>query len=164
MKRLLVLRHAKSSWKHRGLTDHDRPLNKRGKRDAPGMGRWILEQRLTPELILSSTAVRARETALAVSEASESGGEVRLLRELYLAGPESYRAALAALPEELSSVMVVGHNPGLEELVEGLTGARETMPTAALALIELPIELWGLVELDGGGNLAHLWRPKELFA
>jgi len=162
MKSLLVLRHAKSSWKQPGLADHDRPLNKRGKRDAPRMGRLVREADLVPELILSSSAVRARETALAVAEACAHACELRVLRELYLAEPEDHALLLRSLPDAVGSAMLVGHNPVLEELVAALVGEHETLPTAALAWIELPVDRWSELRLDGSGRLRGLWLPKEL--
>jgi phosphohistidine phosphatase len=162
MKSLLVLRHAKSSWKRPSLADHDRPLNKRGKRDAPRMGRLIRDQHLVPELILSSSAVRARNTALAVGDVCEHAAELRVLRELYLAEPEDYVLVLQHLGDEIGSAMVVGHNPGMEELVEALSGEHHVMPTAALAWIDLPVEGWSGLRLDGSGRLRQVWRPKEL--
>jgi phosphohistidine phosphatase len=162
VKTLLILRHAKSSWKQPELLDHDRPLNKRGKKDAPRMGRLIRQLQLVPDLILSSTAVRARSTALAVAEACENSAELRLLRDLYLAEPDDCAQVLATLDERYRSVMVVGHNPGLEDLVEALTGLHEILPTAALARVALPIDGWSELRLDGNARLEQLWRPKEL--
>lgn len=162
MKSLLVLRHAKSSWKQPELTDHDRPLNKRGKQDAPRMGRLIRDEDLVPELILSSSAVRARNTALAVAEVCGHACELRVLRELYLAEPDDYALFLEKLPDARSSAMVVGHNPGLEELIEALSGEHQVLPTAALAWIDLPIERWGELALNGSSRLRQLWLPREL--
>jgi phosphohistidine phosphatase len=162
MKSLLLLRHAKSSWKHPELADHDRPLNKRGKRDAPRMGRLVRDEDLVPELILSSSALRARETALAVAAACDHACELRVLRELYLAEPEDHALLLQSLPDAVDSAMLVGHNPGMEELVEALGGEHETMPTAALAWIDLPIDRWPELRLDGSGRLRALWLPRKL--
>jgi phosphohistidine phosphatase len=159
---LLVLRHAKSSWKHAGLVDHDRPLNKRGKRDAPRMGRLVHERQLVPAVILSSTAVRARSTAMAIADACGNTAELRLLRELYLADPEDCAAVLSTLGERYDSAMLVGHNPGLEDLVEALTGVHETLPTAALALIALPIDGWSELALNARARLDQVWRPKQI--
>ena len=164
MKSLLLLRHAKSSWKNAGLDDHDRPLKKRGRRDAPRMGRLLVAEGLAPGLILTSSALRASETAAAVATACGKSAGLRSFRELYLAEPDDYALLLRELPDSNERVMVVGHNPTLEELLELLTGARETMPTAALALIELPIERWGELALDGSARLVRLWRPRELEA
>ena len=159
---LLLLRHAKSSWKHEGLTDHDRPLNKRGQRDAPRMGRLLRERDLVPDRIVSSTAVRARTTAAEVAVAAGFEGEVVLFENLYLAAPTVYLELAAELAPGDRRVMFVGHNPGIEELVELLTGDAATMPTAALAWIELPVEAWSEVDKRSRGKLHHLWRPKEL--
>ena len=162
MKTLLILRHAKSSWKDASLSDHDRPLNKRGKRDAPRMGVLLQEEGLVPDLILSSTARRAKTTAQAAAEACGYEGELVLTRELYHAAPESYLMALQALPEAYQRVMVVGHNPGVEELLEDLTGAVERMPTAALAQVSLRISAWSELRLDASGGLVNLWLPRAL--
>lgn len=162
MKSLLLLRHAKSSWKRSDLPDHDRPLKKRGARDAPRIGRLLVSEGIVPGLILSSSAVRAKETAAAVSTVCGKSVRVRTLRDLYLAGPEDHALLLRALPDREGRVMVVGHNPALEELLEALTGARETLPTAALALIELPIEHWEQLALDGSARFLRVWRPRAL--
>jgi len=162
MKTLLLLRHAKSSWKQKDLADHDRPLNKRGNRDAPRMGALIRDRNLVPDLILSSTAIRARDSALAVAETCGHSGQVRLLHDLYLAETGEFLEILASVPGEFGRVMVVGHNPGIEELVRSLTGESETMPTAALAWIELDLERWSGLRATGKGRLRQVWRPKEI--
>ncbi len=162
MKTLLILRHAKSSWKDTSLPDHDRPLNKRGKRDAPRMGKFLREQELVPDRIISSTAKRARNTAKAVAKACHYKDKVELTSELYHAGPGAYLAVLENVPDDNQRVMVVGHNPGMEALVAHLTGRIETMPTAALAHVELPIERWKELDYEVQGELLHLWRPKAL--
>lgn len=162
MKTLLVLRHAKSSWKHPELADHDRPLNKRGKQDAPRIGALLRAEDLIPDLIISSTAVRARATAAAVSEASGYTGEIKLTRALYAAAPEAYLEVLRGLPDEYGRVMVVGHNPGLAELVEMLTGEAEAMPSGALARLTLPVQRWRALNETTEGELIGVWRPREL--
>lgn len=162
MKTLLILRHAKSSWKASGLADHDRPLNKRGKRDAPRVGRLLRDENLAPHLILSSTAKRALDTAEAVAEASSYEGEVEARAEFYMAAPEAYLNTQRGLSDDYECVMVIGHNPGLEELVETLTGEAEPLPTAALVQVELPIQRWRDLSDDTEGKLVNVWRPKEL--
>ncbi len=162
MKTLLILRHGKSSWKNTGLADHDRPLAKRGKRDAPRVGRLLRDENLTPDLILSSTARRALDTAEAVAEASKYEGEIESRPEFYMAGPEAYFRALRALSDNYECVMVIGHNPGLEELVEALTGEDEAMPTAALARVELTLKRWRDLNSETGGRLVNTWRAREL--
>lgn len=161
MKTLLILRHAKSSWDDESLSDHDRPLNKRGKRAAHRMGRLLEEEALWPDLILSSTAERAATTTLRVVDAGGFGGDILYLRELYHAGPGDYIEAVRELGGEAGCVMVVGHNPGLESLVQTMTGEWHTLPTAALVRVTIPIDDWADLEA-GGGELAGIWRPKEL--
>jgi phosphohistidine phosphatase len=162
MKTLLILRHAKSSWKDESLPDHDRPLNKRGKEEAPRMGRLIRELGLTPDLILSSTAKRARTTAELVAEEAGYEGEIILSRDLYATGPDAFIEALAGLEDAYQRVMVVGHNPGLEELLEALTGEYQPLTTAALAQVRLEIDRWNELTDDVEGKLINVWVPKEL--
>jgi len=161
-KTLLVMRHAKSSWTDESLADHDRPLNKRGRNAAPRMGQLIREQGIVPDHVACSSATRARMTAELVAEACGYAGSIQLLRELYLAPPGAYVEAAQRIDSEPERVLVVGHNPGITQLVCELAHADEVMPTGALALIELPIRRW--TELDFGvcGNLVRLWRPREL--
>ena len=162
MKLLSILRHAKSSWGDSSLDDHDRPLNNRGLRDAPRMGALIRKQGLVPETILSSTARRARDTALAAAEAAGFPDEVRFSRTLYGADPDTWLEALGELPDTVGHALVVGHNPGLEELLSLLVGEAQVMPTAALAVVELPIQSWRDVNPGTRGSLRALWRPREL--
>jgi phosphohistidine phosphatase len=161
MKTLLLLRHAKSSWKDNSLADHDRPLNQRGKRDAPRMGKLMREEGLVPDLILTSSARRALSTAKLAAEASGFEGEMEVSRDLYAAGPENFIEALEALPDQYHTVLTVGHNPGMEELLEALTEESQAMPTAALAQIEMPIDHWTDIE-DATGRLVNLWLPRNL--
>src|SRR3970040_1513796 len=122
MKNLLVLRHAKSSWNDPALDDHERPLNKRGRRDGPRMGELVREYGLIPDIVIASDAVRAQLTAETVADAARYAGEILLDRHLYMAGPADIVSLLQTVRENAETVMIVGHNPGLEELVEQLTG------------------------------------------
>jgi phosphohistidine phosphatase len=162
MKILLILRHAKSSWENGELPDHQRPLNKRGKRDAPRLGKWLREADLVPDVILCSTAVRARSTAKAVAEVSGFGGEIVFVEAIYEdPEAETFYNELSNLPDEVECAMIVGHNPSLEELVEDLTGEYVRLSTAALAQINLPIQSWLVLASGAQGNLVQVWRPKE---
>lgn len=163
MKTLLILRHAKSSWDNPNLTDYERPLNKRGKRDAPRMGDHIRKQGLVPERILTSSAKRARKTAKKVAKACRFDGKVKRLDEFYHAPPGVYLETLQTITDKNQCVMVVGHNPTMEQLVRHLTNQSTTMPTAALAHIELPIQNWKLLDINTKGKLVNLWKPKTLF-
>lgn len=162
MKSVLVLRHAKSSWKQQELADHDRPLNKRGKRDAPLMGRLLKKEDLVPDVIISSTAIRARSTAEAVAKASGYKGEIVLNKSLYAAGPEAYLGVIHDLSDEYVRVLIVGHNPGLEELLELLTGEIHLMPTCSLAHVNLHVDKWSEVDNKIKGQVAEIWRPRDL--
>lgn len=162
MKLLLLLRHAKSSWKEPDLADHDRPLNPRGKRDAPRMGRFIRQQRLVPDGIICSTAKRARKTAEHVARSCGFDGPVEFCPALYHGGPRECLEILRTMAEPLNRVMLIGHNPALEEFLEDLTGQGESLPTAALAAVEIPIDDWRSLTGQTKGRLAGVWRPKEL--
>ena len=162
MKTLLLLRHAKSSWKYKDVPDHDRPLNKRGKRNAARMGSLLQEEDLVPDLILSSTAVRAHDTVVRVAKSCCYRGRITYTDSLYLGGVEGYLEALRRLPNEFKIVLVVGHNPDMEELVTILTEQAERIPTAALAWINLPIEDWSILSSESKGRLEGVWKPKEL--
>ena len=162
MKTLLILRHAKSSWKKPSQADHDRPLNERGKRDAPRVGLLLVEHALVPDAIVSSTAKRARKTAELAARSSGYDRDIEYHEELYLAKPETYIRVIRQLDDAYARAMVVGHNPGLQELLEELTGRQVELPTAALAQVALDIAVWRQLDANGCGVLVNLWRPKEL--
>lgn len=163
MKTLLILRHAKSSWKYPELSDYDRPLNARGKRDALRMGKFLGEQGLTPDRILTSSAKRARKTASRVAKAAGYTGKVKKLDAFYETVAGVYYETLQVLPNKYQRIMVVGHNPTMEHLVNYLTGEFRRMPTAALAHIELRIQGWEALDLNTVGTLVNLCTPKTLF-
>lgn len=162
MKTLLLLRHAKSSWSNPGLADIDRPLNKRGKQDAPRIGSLLRELDLIPDLIICSPAVRARKTANAVSIESGYEGEIDINEDYYYGDTEAFIESFYSLPKEIDCVMIVGHNPSLEEFLYDLTGESARMPTSALAQVLLPIDDWFELDICTGGKLINLWRVKEL--
>lgn len=162
MKTLLLLRHAKSSWKYPDLADHDRPLNKRGKQTAPRIGQLLKDENLLPDLILSSSAARAQTTARKVAQASGYAGVIQASRELYEAEPATYLSLLRAVPGDYARILVIGHNPDLEIVLEQLTDEAETLPTAALAQVELAINQWQELTEDTEGKLVRVWRPREL--
>lgn len=162
MKTLLILRHAKSSWDNANLADHDRPLNERGKQDAPRMGRLLRDEELVPDVIITSSAERALATAEAVAVSSGYEAEITVTRRFYHADPEAYLETLRDLPDAYESALVIGHNPGLEALVEAVTGQSERMSTATLAHVRLPIIQWAELTEETEGELINLWRPREL--
>lgn len=162
MKTLLLLRQAKSSWKDKDASDHDRPLKKRGKRNAALMG-WLLQKEdLVPDIIVSSTAVRARDTAARVAKSCCYKGQITYADSLYLGGTGAYLDALRILAKDFKIALVVGHNPDIEELVIMLTENEERLPTAALTRINLPIGDWSTLSSKSKGRLVRIWKPKEL--
>ena len=163
MKTLLILRHAKSSWSDYSLSDHDRPLKKRGKRDAPRIGEVIAAEDIVPDLIISSTARRAKDTAIAAAEACGYENEIHFTRDLYHAGVDDFVWILSGLDDGIRSAMVVAHNPGVEELLHYLTDESEWMPTAALAFVELPIQSWRQISEDVEGRLLQFCRPRDVY-
>ena len=160
MKTLLLLRHAKSSWGDSSASDFDRPLAHRGIVDAPRVGRALQQQGPLPDLILSSPAVRATQTIEAVVKAAGLVSP-QFDERLYGASSAELLVIVTHIPDSSSCAMLVGHNPGFEELVSRLTETSQDMPTAALACVELKSESWSDVEY-GVGKLEWLITPKFL--
>jgi phosphohistidine phosphatase len=163
MPTLLLMRHAKSDWGDADLPDHERPLNDRGKRDAPRMGRWIAAQGLEPTCLVTSSARRAQKTTERVVEELPCDVYVEVRKSLYLAGVEQWLEVLGDLPADAACVLCVGHNPGLEALILRLTGQSERMSTAAIACLDVSNGGWS--ELAAGTAtvaVRAVWRPKEL--
>ena len=131
---LTLMRHAKSSWQNPGQSDHDRPLNDRGHRDAPIMAARLKQRGDIPTLILSSSSQRTQETTAHLLDVfGEPSPEVRFEKNLYLASPHSILDLLAEVPDTYTHVMVIAHNPGMEDLSALLSGSdSDTMPTAAI--------------------------------
>lgn len=162
MKVLLVMRHAKSSWEDDSQNDHERPLNARGERDAPRMGRFLASKGLAPEVVLTSDAVRARQTTDAVIEAANWEVEPQVNNGLYLAEPLDMISTLSRIPVKVHCALLVGHNPGIAELVSGLVDEHTFMPTAAVAQIELPITRWQEVNMGLPNKLIARYYPRAL--
>ena len=161
MKDLYLFRHAKSSWDDPTLTDFERPLNKRGLKAAPIMGQALRKRKVSPDLIICSPARRAKETLEMVEKEIGWSVPVELRSEIYEAIPRRLFAVLRGVDDAVSCLLVIGHNPGLEEILTELTGERERFPTAALAHIRLAVEAWKDVE-PSTGKLEFVLRPKEL--
>ena len=161
MKTLLLMRHAKASPQETGQPDQDRALAKRGERQAPAMGRLLQEKGRVPQAILSSTALRARQTAQGVAKTAGYNGEIAYFSEFYGGELEDYGRTLRSLADSLDPVLVVGHNPDVQELVELLTGQHEDLPTAAIACLTLPIVRWADLHSDTRGELQQVWRPQK---
>ncbi|MBN2047123.1 MAG: histidine phosphatase family protein [Anaerolineaceae bacterium] len=164
MKKLILMRHGKSSWKETQLSDFERPLKKRGRKDARKMGKMLKSEGLIPEYFLVSPSVRTRETLDELMDKMNFDGDaVEFVEEFYHAEVDDYLSRMEKLSDDLNTVMIIGHNPTLEELLQVLTGDIEALPTAAIAYIKLPIKHWEEVaDEDMVGKLKDLWVPKAL--
>jgi phosphohistidine phosphatase len=138
MIQLSLARHAKSDWTDTSIDDHDRPLNERGQRDAPEVARRVMRTGVRPEVVLSSTALRARTTA--EHFATAFGAELREVAELYLAEPDALLSA--ARESGVDEVLVVAHDPGMSALVSALAGREVSMPTGAVAVFTWESGTW----------------------
>ncbi len=160
MKQILLLRHAKSSWDDAELDDLDRPLNERGKKQGPAVGLWLRENGWTPELILASHALRAQQTAYAVAQACGYTGPVLTRPALYRTDARAYREVARALLDRYRRVLLIGHNPEIEEFLATLIPAPPPLKTATLAVIALPIAHWKELDEDTRGELLAYFKPE----
>lgn len=165
-RKLLILRHGKSDWSQ-DCDDFNRPLKKRGRRDTYRVGQWLQQQDFAPQRILTSPAVRARDTAHIIAEVLDADSRVVEDQRLYGADPETLRSVLADLPDAVQRVILVGHNPGLEWLGEWLLGrplpateAGKRLSTATLAWLAVPTA-WDALR-KGSARLQHFVRPADL--
>lgn len=172
MKTILLLRHAKSAWGDPGLSDHDRPLNRRGERAARALAEHLVKQGPLPDQILCSTATRARQTLAPLVELLASVPPISLEKGLYLAPEAALMARLRDLPPEVGTVLLVGHNDGIGEFAAGLAGhgkattlaaLREKYPTGALSVLTAPVQRWPDLAF-GAAELRAFVRPRDLVA
>ncbi|MCC9625771.1 histidine phosphatase family protein [Thalassospira sp. MA62] len=170
MKTLLLLRHAKSSWSDPGRADHDRELNRRGEKAAPVMGKYLRDQGLIPELIWCSTAARAVQTLGGLGRDFASDADVIYSEDLYMATERVLLQSIHDTHNEASTVMMIGHNPGIENFAarlfaDGDEAAFESLqrkyPTCGLALFKFDVADWGQVAF-GNGRLVEFTKVKDL--
>ena len=145
------------------LSDFERPLNKRGLKAAPFMGELMRSRGYIPEIIISSPARRARETAEMAAAAGGFGDIIQFERRIYESSPQTLLGVAGQIDDQFSSAMLVGHNPGMEGFVSVLTGISESMPTAALAVIDLNIDSWADARA-ASGTLREFIKPKQLMS
>jgi len=169
MLRLLLARHAKSSWDNPSLSDHDRPLSPRGQTAAPAIGAALRERGFVPELVYSSTSARTRETWAAMEPELGEPVEIDFQPDLYLASPGTMMALAQSAPSYVRSLMILAHNPGTQALAAGLTAAgnpddiqamRMKFPTGAVSVIEFAADRWE--DIDDNGTLVDFLRPRLL--
>ena len=170
MKRLTLLRHAKSGDDGTVARDFDRPLNAKGRRAARAIGRHMRDQALHFDAVIASPAIRVVETLEEVESVYSLGPATSWNKQLYLATPDELLDVVHQAPKEAEAMLLVGHNPGLEQLVlrlvpHGADGAREDVeikyPTASLAEMTFPVDRWDQVA-EGGGDLKRFVRPRDL--
>lgn len=172
MPRLLLLRHAKSSWDVPGISDHDRPLNARGRHAAPLMGRHIATHALLPERVICSTARRTRETLAGLLPYFDGEMDIRLSRALYESGAADYIDVIRSLGGSARVLLLIGHNPAMQDTAVDLVGAGNPVladavathyPTASLAVIDFPQKSWADIGRRDG-RIVAFFQPRELEA
>ncbi len=168
MKLLYLLRHAKSSWSDAALDDHERPLAPRGKKDAQRLATYLRESRIKPALVLCSSARRTRETLHGIKAGLPDDTSVLVEGDLYLAGTRDVIKRLRRVPDDVPSVMVIGHNPTMQELALSLAGhgdhlarLRVKLPTGSLVSVTIPSAKWSRLG-DVGGEVTGFVTPDEL--
>lgn len=162
MKTLYLVRHAKSSWKEADLSDHDRPLNSRGERDAPRMGKRLQKREPLPKVVISSSAVRAKTTAkILAKEIGYSPSKIVIDEGLYDAGPGDIVSIIRSLDDNIDCAMLVGHNPTFTTLINALGNCHiDNLPTCGIAVLAFPLKTWkGIAK--GQGELKHFDYPKK---
>ena len=158
---LYLLRHAKSSWADESMRDFDRPLANRGREDCAVIGRFIEEKGIDFDLVLVSTAARTRETIALVKDRAKFQAEVRYDERIYEAITAQLLEVISQVENDRQSVLLVGHNPGIADLLALLTGEHHQVTTATFAKIELNASVWS-ANLANAGTLDWIVRPKEL--
>lgn len=160
MKTLILLRHAKSSWDFAHLNDYDRPLNDRGKRDAPKMAQWLSSQAINADLILSSGAERAKNTAIAFQAVLNIPMEIN--DQLYHASKSKLLNFIKKTDNDLNGLILVSHNPGLNDLADYLlSGFPDNIPTTGIVSLKLDIQKWSETA-PKNASLSFFQYPKNL--
>ena len=162
MKTILLMRHAKSSWESKNQDDWERPLSKRGRKNAGQIGELLKDEKLIPDLILASSAVRVHQTMDIVMDEIHFRGDYYSLNRLYMAEVEVYAQEIQRLNDDTATVLVIGHSPSLDVFLQMVTGKVESLPTSAVAYLTFAIDSWAEFKLEARGELVNLWTPKEL--
>jgi phosphohistidine phosphatase len=161
MRTLYLLRHAKSSWKDESQLDFERPLASRGRKACSVIAKFIQSEAIEFDLLLSSTAVRARETIELIRQQAKLRSELRYDERIYEAPVTRLVEIISEVENDRKVILLVGHNPGMEELIHTLTGEERQVSTASLAKIKLKVSKWSEVG-NANGTLEWIVRPKEL--
>ena len=161
---LLILRHAKSSWKNKKLDDHDRPLNKRGKREAVEMGGYLKKINMIPDAIVTSSALRAIETTTLVCRNCNYDKLVEVNFAFHKGGIDAYIHAISTTPNDKNALLIVGHNPDLEDLIRVIANRNMKIPTCTLIKINMYIKNWKSTSLYDSfkSEIVNVWSPKRI--
>ncbi len=162
MKTLFLMRHAKSSWSNRTLCDEERPLNARGKRDAVRMGKFLTQLGISPSIIITSDAKRAMKTTKRLIKASGFNGPLEVNPDLYATTMNQHIKVLNQQLDRHSSVLLIAHNPTLEDLLSQLTGSWFDLKTATIAELSLPLKSWSELTVQSKATLKNIWYPREI--
>ncbi len=161
MKQLFIIRHGKSDW-NQGVKDFDRPLNTRGMKDAPNMGAYLLEQHTSPDYVLSSSANRAKSTAhLLLTAMNFSLSKIHETDKLYHATVNEVLREISSVPDDVNTLFIFGHNPGLSDLVYYLSGEPTELKTCCVGILELQVDKWSELSRETCTLEAYL-SPKEI--
>ncbi len=161
MRKLLIMRHAKSSWDNPDFSDFERPLSTRGLKTAPFMGNVLYKNEIKPDLLISSTAKRAKQTAILVKESAQVEHSIQFEEKIYEASATTLLSLVTEFSDKYDTILLVGHNPGMEEFIRILTGDYCSMPTAAIAKVLLNIDSWKEIAANKG-FLETVFRPKDV--
>jgi len=161
MKKLYIIRHAKSSWKDMKLDDFDRPLNKRGKLNAPLMGTRLKNRKISPDLIISSPAKRAKNTAKIIAKKVKFTDDIVFNRDIYEASTTTLHKMLTRIDDSNDVVFLFGHNPGINMLAEKYVDFYENIPTCGVVEIEFDCDRWIYIE-ESNATLASFDYPKKI--
>ena len=162
MKKLLLLRHGKSSWDNPDLADQERPLTNRGKEGASIIGKFLKKENLIPDIIISSTAKRANKTADIIAKKSGYDKKIVKSEALYSGSLEDYTNIVHEIADKNKTILLVGHNPSIEEVIERITAERQIMKTCSLAHIDLSIDSWKNFHYGVKCKLIDLINVREL--
>lgn len=158
-RRLIIMRHAKSAWNTAAQSDHERPLNGRGRRDAPHLGRLVRDRGYTPAMVISSDAARTRETWDGLMASMPDTLEPRFTETLYLSGLAAIRQVIETVADDVDSLLLLGHNPGFSLAASWLTGEEIELKTAYAAVLEAEGDAWADTLRIGRWRLVELLTP-----
>jgi phosphohistidine phosphatase len=160
MKTLLIMRHAKSSWDGGDLADFERPLNSEGIKTAQFMGNLIYRTGLQPTLIIASPAKRAKQTAVLIKASAEINNQIEYVEKVYEASPTTLLNVVFGFRDKHESIILIGHNPGIESFIRFLTGEKQAMSAGSIAKINLDVEMWSDID-ENCGQFELMLRPED---